>query len=203
MKDKPEQIAALAAERKLVRIRYRRPGETDAGEYVVEPYRLQRTGAGLALHAWQVSPAPEGRGDGWRDFRLDRVADVADAGGTFVPRMPVELGHDSRPQQPGRPAAPAPAFHGWGDQPIAAMGAAEDYFRYVEDAMLDAKVTPEELALARSLGDRVEPHERKAVHARVYANGPGLADQPPRGTLSPQRAGFPGAVGLGAVRTRR
>ncbi len=36
--------------------------------------------------------------------------------------------------------------------------------------MLDGKVTPEELSLAESLRDRVEPHERKAAHARVFAN---------------------------------
>ena len=36
--------------------------------------------------------------------------------------------------------------------------------------MLDGKVTAAEIALARALGERVEPHERKAAHARVYAN---------------------------------
>ena len=165
--DKLEQIAALAEAHKMARLTYRRPGEAADADYVVEPYRLQRTASGLAVHCWQVSPPPEGR-DGWRDFRLDRVAVVADAGRTFTPRAPVHFARPAAAHAGGH--APHEAFHGWGDQKIEAMSAADDYFRYVEDAMLDAKVTPEEMELARSLGDRVEPHERKAVHARVFAN---------------------------------
>jgi hypothetical protein len=50
------------------------------------------------------------------------------------------------------------------------MGDAEDYFRQIETAMLDGKITEEEMALAQSLRDRVEIHERKAAHARVFAS---------------------------------
>jgi len=50
------------------------------------------------------------------------------------------------------------------------MGDAEDYFQQIETAMLDGKVTDEEMQLARSLGDRVEIHQRKAAHARVFAS---------------------------------
>jgi hypothetical protein len=180
MRDKLEQIAALAGRRRLARLSYRRPGEGAAAHYVVEPYRIQRTGGGPSVHAWQVSPQPDGRADGWRDFRLDRITEVADGGATFVPRMPVELGGAGGVGGAGGAGAGGGTgdaaaghgsyFHGWGERQIAAMGPAEDYFRQVETSMLDAKVTPEEMELARSLGDRVGPHERKAVHARVYAN---------------------------------
>jgi hypothetical protein len=188
MNDKLKQIAALAQSRRVARLTYKRPGEFTPHDYLVEPYRLQRTPGGLAVHAWQLSPPPQAGRDGWRDFRLDRITLVADGGQAFQPRMPLTLpqeaggpapaaGHPAVPAPPNPVGGPAPitgrspeAFHEWGERPVAKMGPAEDYFRYLEDAMLDAKVTPEEMTLARSLGDRVEPHERKAVHARVYAN---------------------------------
>lgn len=176
-----EQAGELARAGRVIRLSYRRPGDAGPNEFLVEPYRLHRaTSGGAALHGWQLSPAPEGREGAWRDFRLDRITSVADGGRTFTPREPVTLHHEAAALagQPAGPsseasesgAAPAGVFHGWGEQAIAAMGPAEDYFRHVEAAMLDGKVTPEEMELARSLGERVEAHERKAAHARVYAN---------------------------------
>ena len=50
------------------------------------------------------------------------------------------------------------------------MGSAEAYFQQLETAMLDGKVTDDEVALAESMRDRVEIHERKGVHARVFAS---------------------------------
>ena len=71
---------------------------------------------------------------------------------------------------PLAPATGGPGFKGFGDRPIAGMGDAENYFRQIEEAMLDGRVTPEEMSLAEALRDRVEIHERKAVHARVFAS---------------------------------
>jgi hypothetical protein len=170
------QIAALAAAGRVVRLGYRRPGEAAASEFLVEPYRLHRPATGPVLHAWQLSPPPEGRGP-WRDFRLDRITSAADAGQPFDPRVPVTLSQDvaaleaaNAPPAPAAGAiAPARAFL-WSDRPIVAVGPADEYFRQLEEAMLDGQVTPAELQLASDLGQRVGPEERKAVHARVYAN---------------------------------
>ena len=175
-----EQIAALAGARRLVRISYRRPGDFAPHEFVIEPYRLQRTASGAAaVHAWQVAPALEGRPEAWRDFRLDRITAVEDAGSVFAPRIAVTLAQelpaagvagDAAGGDSGEAPAVASGFHWWGARPVASMGEAEDYFRQLEQSMLDGKVTRDEMALARSLADRVEAHERKAAHARVYAN---------------------------------
>lgn len=156
------QIASLAAAGRAVRIGYRRPGEAEPMEYVVEPYRLHRFPSGPVLHAWQLSPAPT-TPSSWRDFRLDRIASATDAGQPFAPRVAVTLAADAAA---GAEAVPAP----FSDRPIVAVGPADEYFRQLETAMLDAQVTPAEMELARTLGDRVTPEERKAVHARVYAN---------------------------------
>ena len=166
------EVVRLAGAGRVVRLGYRRPGDGSAGEYVVEPYRVHRSAAGPVLHAWQLSPPAEGRANGWRDFRLDRITSAADGGRTFRPRGPITLGQDAAParQAPVSPGQPPSAFHAWGERPIAAMGDAEDYFRQLETAMLDGKVTDEEMQLARSLGDRVEIHQRKAAHARVFAS---------------------------------
>jgi hypothetical protein len=163
------EIVRLAESGRVVRLGYRRPGDGSVAEYMIEPYRLHRAQAGPVLHAWQVAPPPEGRADGWRDFRLDRITAASDGGRSFRPRTAVTLGRDAPPAGAGA-AADASSFQEWGDRPIAAMGNAEAYFRQLESAMLDGKVSDEEIALAESLRDRVEPHERKATHARVFAS---------------------------------
>ena len=161
------EIVRLAEAGRVAWITYRRPGEGAAGDYLVEPYRFHRGQAGPVLHAWQIEPQPEGRADGWRDFRIDRITAAADGGRTFQPRVPVTAARD----------VPSPAaavegqnFPGFGERPIAGMGDTEHYFRQIETAMLDGQVTEEEMTLARSLGARVEVHERKGAHARVFAS---------------------------------
>jgi hypothetical protein len=164
--DVVHELVRLAEAGRTVRLTYRRPGEGAAGDYVVEPYRFHHGPHGAVLHAWQLEPPP-GRSEGWRDFRLDRVTSVSDGGSPFQPRAPVTLAGDLPSPAP---ATGGPDFKGFGERPIAAMGDAENYFRQIEGAMLDGRVTEEEMALAEALRDRVEVHERKAAHARVFAS---------------------------------
>ena len=161
------EIVSLAEAGRVVRLSYRRPGDGSAGEYIVEPYQFRRAAGGPALHAWQLEPAPEGRSDGWRDFRLDRIAAAADGGRAFEPRAPVTVARDL---PAAGPAPGGPDFKGFGDRPIAAMGDSEDYFRQIETAMLDGKVTDDEMTLAEALRNRVDADRRRAAHARVFAN---------------------------------
>src|SRR5436190_23967799 len=87
-----QQIATLAEAGRIVRIGYRRPGDFAPQEFLVEPYRLQRTHSGAAaVLAWQVAPEVEGRPDAWRDFRVDRITSVSDSGHSFSPRASVTL----------------------------------------------------------------------------------------------------------------
>jgi hypothetical protein len=161
------EIVRLAEAGRVARVTYRRPGEGAPTDYLVEPYRFDRGHNGPVLRAWQLDPPPQGRADGWRDFRLDRITAATDGGRAFQPRAQVTVGRDV--PSPG-PATGGPDFKGFGERPIAGMGDAEGYFRQIETAMLDGKITDEEMTLARSLGDRVEVHERKAAHARVFAS---------------------------------
>jgi hypothetical protein len=161
------EIVRLAEAGRVVRIGYRRPGEGAATDYLIEPYRFHRGHAGPVLHAWQFDPPQQGRADGWRDFRLDRITAASDGGRSFQPRAAVTVGRDI---PPAGPATGGPDFKGFGERPIASMGDAEDYFRQIETAMLDGKVTQDEMALAEGLRERVDIHERKAAHARVFAS---------------------------------
>ena len=61
-------------------------------------------------------------------------------------------------------------FHRWSERQIGALGPAGEYFHQLEAAMLDGQVTADEMAVAAELSNRVPPDQRKAVHARVYAN---------------------------------
>ena len=160
------EIVRLAAAGRAVRIGYRRPGTQVPGEYVIEPYRLHRFASGPVVHAWQLSPVPDGPSP-WRDFRVDRIDTAVDAERPFEPRIPVTLPTDVGGPPVELPAIPPVAR--WSDRPIEAAGPDEDYFRYLETAMLDGKVTTDETSLATELGDRVDPSHRKSVHARIYA----------------------------------
>ena len=137
------EIVRLAGAGRVVRLGYRRPGDGSPAQYLVEPHRLHRSQAGPVLHAWQLDPPPEGRPDGWRDFRLDRITGVSDGGTTFMPRAPVTIAGDAAPPAAGQ------AFAAWGQRPIEGMGSAEGYFQQLETAMLDGKVTDEETRACR------------------------------------------------------
>ena len=185
--DPLKEITRLARDRRVVRLAYRRAGETAATEYLVEPYRLYDAATGPAVQCWQLSPPPEGRTP-WRDFRVDRVTSVADGGRTFQARAAVQLGTELAPfgerkitardagadapitsTQNTVTAAPT-SFNRWGHRQIGSLGPAGEYFHHLEAAMLDGQVSADEMAVASDLSARVPPDQRKAVHARVYAN---------------------------------
>jgi hypothetical protein len=164
--DTLRDIARLAAAGRLVKLGYRRPGAQITSEYVVEPYRLHRFSSGTVVHGWQVSPVPDGASP-WRDFRLDRIDAARDGGAAFEPRIPVTLPQDLEGGSVDAPAVPPLAR--WSERPIADVGPDEEYYRQLETAMLDGQVSPEEMAMSKELGDRVDPSHRKSVHARIYA----------------------------------
>jgi hypothetical protein len=167
-------LAALARDRRVVRLGYRRPGEAEPAEYLVEPYRLHRPAGGALLHAWQASPPAQAEGRSpWRDFRLDRIVSVADAGRPFEPRTTVTLPDDvtlvvAGPADARQPPPASPADL-WSVERIGDVSPADAYFRQLESAMLDGQVTPDELTLARDLAAGLDPAQRNAVHARVLA----------------------------------
>ena len=164
-----DDIAPLAAAGRLVRLRYRRPGTQSAQDYVVEPYRLHRSASGPVIHVWQTSPVPEGPSP-WRDFRVDRIESVSDGGAAFTPRMPVTLPHDIEGGGGSTIEAPAlPPLARWSERRIAEVGPDEEYYRELESAMLDGKVEPSEMSMVEELGGRIDPAQRKSVHARIYA----------------------------------
>ncbi len=99
---------------------------------------------------------------------MDRIATVDDAGEAFEPRMPVTLPQDA--DAGGGADVAVLARSRWSERPIEAASPSEEYFRQLESAMLDGQVTAEEVSLSKELGDRIEPNERKSVHARIYAS---------------------------------
>ena len=182
-----DDITRLARERRVTRLGYKRAGDAVPTEYLVEPYRLHDAATGPAVQCWQLSPPPEGRSP-WRDFRLDRITSVADGGRTFEARAAVTLGTELAPFGERKITAPDAStgaavtaadsaltasgtrFSRWGHRQIGSLGPAAEYFHQLEAAMLDGQVTADEMAVAEALSNRIPPDQRKAVHARVYAN---------------------------------
>jgi hypothetical protein len=113
---------------------------------------------------------------------------VSDAGRAFEPRAAVTLGTELAPfaqrtitaddaalggavTSPPVAITAAPAgFNAWGHRQIGSLGPAGEYFHQLEATMLDGQVTADEMAVSAELAARVPPDQRKAVHARVYAN---------------------------------
>ena len=78
----PEALSVLASacrDGEEVRFDYRRR-DGDGGRRLVEPHQLLSADRLWYLVAWDL------RRDGWRTFRLDRLANVQRAGGRFTPR---------------------------------------------------------------------------------------------------------------------
>ncbi len=75
------ELAAACRRHQRLRLRYVNRSGSDLVR-TVEPHRLVSTGYRWYLMAFDIERAD------WRTFRVDRIADVAEAGGRFVPRDP-------------------------------------------------------------------------------------------------------------------
>lgn len=150
-------LCGLAEKSRVAFLLYRKPGEDGCTERHVEPYRLQESGGNLMVQTWQLKPAIGDRTK-WRNFRIDRIQSVADGGSTFSPRCPVtiHLGEVN-------------AFE-WGHDPVQTLGPAVEYQQCIEDAMLDNRVTPSEIAQAKTIGIKLSLAQLRGVHGQVYCN---------------------------------
>lgn len=151
------QLVGLSARTRTALIHYLKPGEASRTERVIEPYRLQESGGNLMVQCWQIAPIIQDH-QKWRNFRLDRIAHIADGGTTFTPRCTVTLCHGE-----------VKAFE-WGHNPAQTLGAAAEYFAYMEQTMLDGKITPDEIIRAQALGSGLAMDERRGMHAQLFRN---------------------------------
>ena len=168
----PEQLAALAAacrRHQRLRLRYRNRSGS-ASSRIVEPYRLVSTGYRWYLMAFDVER------DSWRTFRVDRIADSAEAGGRFVPRDPPD------------PAA------------FVAAAVTSAPYRYQARVLVDApaQVVAEEFSPHLRRGHRRGRRPQPAHHRRGLAR---CADVPSGGTR--RRVHRPRAAGTDRLRARR
>lgn len=147
-------LQQLGESQRLAVIDYQKPGALELTRRWVEPYQLQHTDSALMVLCWQVDPQTMER-TSWRNFRIDRMRGVWDGGRVFVPRMPVTLHHgESR------------AFR-FGHQ--GELSAVNDYFQFLETAMLDGKISQRELGRAEELGRLLSVDQVRAVHAQIFA----------------------------------
>jgi len=158
--DNVKSLAQLASQCTTAKIIYKKVGEDWHSDRLVEPYSLSHSGDNLIVLTWQLDPELDGAA--WRNFRVDRITRVSSGGKLFTPRTPVtlHLGEVSqfifdRDPEPAAPSKASPA---------------ELYFKFVEAALLDAKLTESELQEAKKLSSRLNPQRLKAIHAQIYAN---------------------------------
>ena len=146
--DALHEVVRLAGAGRVVRLTNRRPGDGAVGEYFVEPYRFHRGSNGPADARWQLEAERPARPTAGRLPASNASPPPPTAAVRSSRSSPVTLAGDL--PSPG-PATGGPAFKGSGDGPIAGMGDAENYFRQIEEAMLDGRVTEEEMSLAEAL----------------------------------------------------
>ncbi len=154
-------LCDLAKARNTALITYKKPGENWITERNVEPYSLSMTGQdAFIVLTWQVAPSCEE--PSWRNFRIDRITSVKNAGVIFHPRAPVTIDDgelrkfifDEAPRGKGK-SPPSPQ---------------EKYFKYVEKAMLDGQMTKREITHAKKLSAGLRAGQLRSVHASAYGN---------------------------------
>ena len=152
------ELIGLARRQRVALLEYLKPGEHDSTERHVEPYRLQESaGENLMVQCWQIKPSTGDRCK-WRNFRIDRIVGVRDAGVGFKPRCPVTL------------ADGEVTDFKWGHEPAQSLGAGAAYFKFIETAMLDGKITGDELYRAREMARGIPVDELRGLHAQVFRN---------------------------------
>ena len=152
------ELVGLSSKCRTALIHYLKPGEDRFTERHIEPYRLQETGSGnLMVQCWQLNPIILDHHK-WRNFRLDRIIRIADGGSTFTPRCAVTICDGE-----------VRAFE-WGHDPAQTLGPAAEYFQYIEQSMLDGRITPDEIKRARELALPLSVDQRRGMHAQIFSN---------------------------------
>ncbi|MCX5654813.1 MAG: WYL domain-containing protein [Planctomycetota bacterium] len=177
--DPLDVLVDLAEHRRTAQLVYQKPGEPSATERLVEPYRLEATANAEMVLCWQLLPKVEDRLP-WRHFRIDRIVSVIDGGSTFEPRTPITL-H----------AGEVTEFQ-WGHQALIGIGPRQEYFKFIESAMMDGIFDEQELREAARLGDGLSTEERRGVHAQVFVNA--LQEVLADGEISQTEAAYIAAV---------
>jgi predicted DNA-binding transcriptional regulator YafY len=147
-------LTECARARRLILLEYLKAGEAACSRRLVEPYVLQEYDDNLMVQCWQLDPAIHDPLK-WRNFRLDRVKNMADGGATFEPRARIticdgDVGEWSMESEPDLLETPTMRYR-----------------RFVESAMLDGRLNQGELNEALRIRAPISREQARAVHAMV------------------------------------
>ena len=146
-------ILGAAEKNHLVEIEYRKPGEARPMARIVEPYGLQSVRGKRLVRCWQVDPDP--LGDAWRSFRAGRIVGAREINKEFEPREPITLTHGKITTLTHEPET-------------TEESPSRRYYTYLEAAMLDGRITKEEMHEARRIAEPLDRNHLRAAHAHVY-----------------------------------
>ena len=143
----------------LAKIEYRKPGDKRSSTRLVEPYEFQFHRDNTMVFCWQAKPQPV-HSDGWRTFRVDRISAASVTNQRFKPKIQVTLndGTVTEWEKGYRPEVKLPPPPG------------KAYMKCIEDALLDNRVTKDEIENAQLFKIGLDDHQIRGVHAQVYAN---------------------------------
>lgn len=166
-----EALQFLAKDNKVAAIVYRKPTEDAPTRRHIEPYELQYSQENLIALCWQLQPRCFDTPHSWRCFRIDRIVEVFDIQQTFAPRRAVTI-HTGEAEQfvfnekpVAEPMAKPTPIGGPAPGPVV-----NQYFEYIESALLDGKADVSEREAAHELARRLSIEQIRAVHAQLYMN---------------------------------
>jgi predicted DNA-binding transcriptional regulator YafY len=152
-----EAMIYMAKSRHIAVIDYQKPGEETPTRRWVEPYQLQYTDQSLMVMCWQVNPEVYDRA-AWRNFRTDRIRRVLDSGKPYEPRTTISMVEGEMQK------------FSIGYEPDASASAVKQYSSFVESALLDGRITDDELERAMTMARGLTVDQVRATHARVFFN---------------------------------
>lgn len=152
------QLVECARAETVALLDYRKPGSTSPTRRWVEPYKLvQSLDAARCLRGYQIK-ADWAVATGWKLFRVDRIAQVADTGEVFKPRARITLKDGE--------------VHGvFTDEPVIMQPSPEQtYADFVRTIVMDGVLSDAEFNSALALQENMNPEHVRAAHGGVYAS---------------------------------
>jgi hypothetical protein len=157
-------LVELAGHQRVARIEYLKFGSRAATVRFVEPYDLLGSEVSV-VRCWELEP-DEGP-VGWRNLRLDRIANVSDGGRSFQPRRKITIHGNDLSAAGNEGPVPVRVERAETDLSPAAL----DYRAMLERCVISGNLSAGSVSgNGHAPGEGLDERQRRAIHARVFAS---------------------------------
>jgi hypothetical protein len=157
-------LVQLAGNQRVARIEYLKFGSRAPAVRFVEPYDLLGNEVSV-VRCWELEP-DEGP-VGWRNLRLDRIANISDGGRSFDPRRRITIHGNGSAATARRNEGPVPVRIERAETDVSPAALA--YRAMLEQCVISGNLSGGSVA-TKEAGEELDERERRAIHARVFAS---------------------------------